>query len=52
MTRKYIASHSPLYIVMLGLLSALPPLAIDMGPPAIPALESAFQIGIGAPPVP
>jgi len=32
---------------MLGLLSALPPLAIDMGLPAIPALESAFHIGIG-----
>lgn len=47
MPRKYIASHSPLYIVMLGLLTALPPLAIDMGLPAIPALESAFQIGIG-----
>jgi len=32
---------------MLGLLSALPPLAIDMGLPAIPALESAFHVGIG-----
>ncbi|MYM24231.1 Bcr/CflA family efflux MFS transporter [Duganella sp. FT135W] len=32
---------------MLGLLSALPPLAIDMGLPAIPALESAFHIDIG-----
>lgn len=32
---------------MLGLLSALPPLAIDMGLPAIPALESAFHINIG-----
>lgn len=47
MTRKYINPHSPFYIVMLGLLSALPPLAIDMGLPAIPALESAFHIGIG-----
>lgn len=47
MPRKYIPSNSPLYIVMLGLLSALPPLAIDMGLPAIPALQSAFHIGIG-----
>jgi hypothetical protein len=45
---KIYRSLSPCYIIMLGLLSALPPLAIDMGLPAIPALESAFHIGIGA----
>jgi len=32
---------------MLGLLSALPPLATDIGLPAIPALQAAFDIGIG-----
>lgn len=32
---------------MLGLLSALPPLAIDMDLPAMPALEAAFHVGIG-----
>lgn len=47
MARQYIATGSPFYIVMLGLLSALPPLAIDMGLPAIPALQSAFGVGIG-----
>lgn len=32
---------------MLGLLSALPPLAIDLGLPAIPALQGAFHASIG-----
>lgn len=44
---SYIKTTSPLYIVMLGLLSALPPLAIDLGLPAIPALQTAFHTGIG-----
>jgi DHA1 family bicyclomycin/chloramphenicol resistance-like MFS transporter len=47
MSRHYIRSTSPFYIVMLGLLSALPPLAIDIGLPAIPALQAAFHISIG-----
>ena len=47
MSRNYIRPESPFYIVMLGLLSALPPLAIDMGLPAIPALEAAFNVSIG-----
>lgn len=47
MTRKYIATASPFFIIMLGLLSALPPLATDIGLPAIPALQSALHIGIG-----
>ncbi|NYE60719.1 DHA1 family bicyclomycin/chloramphenicol resistance-like MFS transporter [Duganella sp. 1224] len=47
MSHRYIRSTSPFYIVMLGLLSALPPLAIDIGLPAIPALQSAFHISIG-----
>nr|WP_315251635.1 multidrug effflux MFS transporter [uncultured Duganella sp.] len=44
---SYIKTSSPLYIVMLGLLSALPPLAIDLGLPAIPALQAAFHTNIG-----
>lgn len=47
MSHRYIRSTSPFYIVMLGLLSALPPLAIDIGLPAIPALQAAFHISIG-----
>lgn len=47
MPRRYIKSTSPFYIVLLGLLSALPPLAIDIGLPAIPALQASFNIGIG-----
>jgi hypothetical protein len=47
MSRNYIRPESPFYIVMLGLLSALPPLATDMGLPAIPALEAAFNVSIG-----
>ncbi len=47
MSQRYIRSASPFYIVMLGLLSALPPLAIDIGLPAIPALQAAFHISIG-----
>lgn len=44
---SYIKTTSPLYIVMLGLLSALPPLAIDLGLPAIPALQAGFHTSIG-----
>ena len=47
MPRYAIRSTSPLFIVMLGLLSALPPLATDIGLPAIPALQASFHIGIG-----
>lgn len=47
MSTTYIKSTSPLYIVMLGLLSALPPLATDIGLPAIPALQASFHTGIG-----
>jgi DHA1 family bicyclomycin/chloramphenicol resistance-like MFS transporter len=47
MSHRHIRSTSPFYIVMLGLLSALPPLAIDIGLPAIPALQTAFHISIG-----
>ena len=47
MPRFRIPSTSPFYIVMLGLLSALPPLATDIGLPAIPALQAAFHVGIG-----
>ncbi len=47
MPRRYIQSTSPLYIVMLGLLSALPPLATDIGLPAIPALQAGLNIDIG-----
>ncbi|WP_195763429.1 multidrug effflux MFS transporter [Duganella guangzhouensis] len=47
MPRRYIPSTSPFYIVMLGLLSMLPPLATDIGLPAIPALQASFGISIG-----
>jgi len=47
MKRLIIPATSPLFIVMLGLLSALPPLATDIGLPAIPTLQSHFGISIG-----
>ncbi len=47
MSRTRIPSTSSFYIVMLGLLSALPPLATDIGLPAIPALQAGFHVGIG-----
>lgn len=47
MKRLTISTSSPVFIVLLGLLSALPPLATDMGLPAIPNLQSHFGISIG-----
>ncbi|WP_225202232.1 multidrug effflux MFS transporter [Herbaspirillum sp. alder98] len=47
MKRLVISPTSSLFIVMLGLLSALPPLATDIGLPAIPNLQAGFGISIG-----
>lgn len=47
MKRFIIPVTSPLFIVMLGLLSALPPLATDIGLPAIPNLQANFGVSIG-----
>lgn len=47
MKRLSIPVGSPLFIILLGLLSALPPLATDIGLPAIPNLQSSFSISIG-----
>lgn len=46
MLRRAISASSPLYIVMLGLISALPPFGIDIGLPALPALQRDLQVGI------
>ncbi|OWY27387.1 multidrug effflux MFS transporter [Herbaspirillum robiniae] len=47
MKRLVIPVTSPLFVVMLGVLAALPPLAIDIGLPAIPNLQAGFGISIG-----
>ncbi|MBP0600663.1 multidrug effflux MFS transporter [Herbaspirillum sp. LeCh32-8] len=47
MKRLAISITSPLFVVMLGVLAALPPLAIDIGLPAIPNLQASFGVSIG-----
>lgn len=47
MKRFIVPPTSPLFVVMLGMLAALPPLATDIGLPAIPNLQSSFGISIG-----
>jgi len=42
---------SSAFIVLLGALSALPPIAIDMGLPAIPSIEAAFSDAVGRGPL-
>jgi DHA1 family bicyclomycin/chloramphenicol resistance-like MFS transporter len=42
-----IRRESPLFTAILGALSALPPLAIDMGLPGIPAIETSFPDAAG-----
>ncbi|ALM82270.1 multidrug effflux MFS transporter [Bordetella sp. N] len=46
-TRRHIPAHSAWYVVMLGFLSALPPLGIDMGLPALPDLQADLGIPLG-----
>lgn len=46
MSFRTLSSASPLYVVMLGLLSALPPLGIDMGLPGIPSLQAEFGVAM------
>lgn len=42
--RFAIAPASPLYVVMLGMLSALPPLGTDAGLPGLPSLQQTFLV--------
>jgi DHA1 family bicyclomycin/chloramphenicol resistance-like MFS transporter len=42
MSSRAISSTSPLYVVMLGLLSALPPFGTDAGLPGLPGLQAEF----------
>lgn len=42
--RNGIRPTSPLYVVMLGLLSALPPFGTDAGLPGLPSLQRAFSV--------
>ncbi|MFT4196898.1 MAG: Bcr/CflA family efflux MFS transporter [Pseudoxanthomonas sp.] len=46
MSLRAIRPSSPLYVVMLGLLSALPPFGTDAGLPGLPALQAEFGIGV------
>lgn len=43
MFKRTIPTSASLYIVLLGLISALPPLAIDMGLPGLPQIQTEFQ---------
>ena len=47
MSRPAIARTSLLYIIMLGLISALPPLGIDIGLPALTILQKDLGVGPG-----
>lgn len=46
MSSRAIATTSPLYVVMLGLLSALPPFGTDAGLPGLTGLEAEFGVGV------
>lgn len=46
MSSRAISTASPLYVVMLGLLSALPPFGTDAGLPGLPGLQAEFGIGM------
>lgn len=48
MFTRSISTTAPLYIVMLGLLSAMPPLGIDMGLPGLTSLQAELGISAGS----